>query len=662
MKYLSVLYHERSLTYLTLSLLAMSLGSSLFYNGQDFFWYAASLSLLTLAMTTTLIQLYRHGVPRSQNRFSTFMLLLMLLYWLYLAITVIYNPVHYLGILIFWWLSVFPLGFLIARLQNNEVFWSALFPVVITIGVLLCIYAIYQVIQYQIPPLATFLTKNLLAAFLNLLIFPLLSFILIPVITAKPTTRLHLLAYPVVGCFIFMLPVINSRGAWLAFTLGLMVFLIGWLTSCQFKKSNWRLWITLLGLIFIPIVLAEGFKIIYPSGAGDMASRLATLYDPDSAGYSRFVIWQPAWELFLQQPFKGIGLGTYFLTIPPTLDLNDISANFYVHNDYLQLALEGGIVAVILLFAIMLYTIWRFYTAWRWQRFDKNFLTITSLFSSIVTLGVHSFFTFNLYLIPTMLLAGLLLARFDQLSTFILEERNTNIKAYINLQQYLTARYFYPLVIIIATVLCIYFSAQAISFIQLDKAQKYAKSSDMEQAHDAYQLAQKVNPSFDTPFYSDADILRLSANSLTEQVNLKKAMYKEAEYLLEHARKLNPLRPQTPYVLGKVYEQLYPEKQGEIINLYDKSLRIDPRYLPARLAKADYLISLNQPELAYQVLESGINYNYKKLNPAFLNYLSLYQKMAELRGNEELAKTLQQRLEKYEKKYIEREQLKRQTE
>lgn len=648
-KTLSLFSDQTSLTYITLFLLFASLVSGLFFNGQHTFWYASSLFLLTAALASTLIQLYRHGVARTQIWLSA----LVLLYWLNLGITIIYNPVRYLGIVNFWWLGVFPIGFLIYRLQNQtELFWNVILSLTTVLAVLLCVYAIYQLVQFEIPPSATFLTKNSLAAFLNLLIFPLLSFALMPVVTGKPAQRLQLLLYPTICLFIFMLAIINSRGAWLAFILAMLLFITAWLCSAQFKKSSKMFWLVLLGLIIIPVSLAEVFKLLQHTGTSDVANRLATLYDPDKAGYGRFIIWQPAWDLFLQQPFKGIGLGTYFLAIQPYIHPKDVSAGFYVHNDYLQLALEAGIFALLLLLAIMLYSAWRFYRAWQWQRFDRNFLLLTAVFCSILTLGIHSFFTFNLYLIPVMILAGILLARFDHLASYLLDEHDTDITAYIDLQQHLPARYFYTVVAVVTLILWYNFGAQAVSAIELQHARKLAESGDVEQAHYAYKRAQKATPVLDIPYYADADLLRLSADALNEQTPRSKSMYLQAESLLMYARKLNPLRPQVPFLLGKVYEKLYPDKKSEIVNLYDMALRLNPQFISARLAKAEYLISINKPVLAYQVLKSGIGYTYKGLTADFMNYLSLLQKMAELNGEDTLAKSLQKRLSKYETRYL----------
>lgn len=647
-KTLSLFSNETSLTFITLFLLMASIVSGLFFNGQHTIWYASCLFLLITTLATTLIQLYRHGLARTQIWLSV----LIMLFWLYLGITNFYTPVRYLSIMNLWWLGVFPLGFLIYRLQNqSKMFWDAFLLLTTALGVVLCVYALFQVVHYNLPPLATFLTKNSLAAFLNLLIFPLLSIVLLPIVTHRDRSRLQFLAFPAVACFIFMLAVINSRGAWLAFILGFIIFLFGWLSSAQLKKSNRYFWLTIITVVAIPVGLAEGFKLLHDTGTVNVASRLATLYDPDAAGHGRFLIWQPAWTLFLEQPFKGIGLGTYFLAIQPYVH-PEVAGHYYVHNDYLQLAIEAGVAAVLLLFAIMAYTGWRYYHAWQRQRFDKNFLAITGLFCSLITLGVHSAFTFNLYLIPTMILAGVILARFDHLTSFLLGERDTNITAYLDLKQVVPARYFYPVVTIVTTILCYTFAAQAYSSLKLYQAHKLAESGKVEQAHYAYQRAQKITPVLDIPFYADADLLRLSADALNETSPRSKAMYLQAEALLEKAQKLNPLRPQTPFLLAKVYERLYPEKRGKIVVLYDKALKINPQFISARLAKAEYLIKLNQPELAYQVLHSGIGYTYMGLSADFMNYLSLYQKMTELRGDETMAKTLKQRLEHYEAQYL----------
>ena len=138
---------------------------------------------------------------------------------------------------------------------------------------------------------------------------------------------------------------------------------------------------------------------------------------------------------------------------------------------------------------------------------------------------------------------------------------------------------------------------------------------------------------------------------LSDRPELANKLLEEAKTLLVKADKLNPLRPQTAYILGLVLQQGHPQAQNEIIEAYQTALRRNPRFIPARLALVNYLHSHAKQDLAFQWLQDGIAYRYRQLSPAYLKLLEMTSVSAGRRGEEELAKTLSNLLAQYRQDY-----------
>jgi len=128
-----------------------------------------------------------------------------------------------------------------------------------------------------------------------------------------------------------------SRAAWLSGGLGLL------LGSYWLLNASWRLsLLSLLGLAGIGIGL----------GSPDLLAHVQSLLDPltGSAG-TRLQIWASGLEILRDAPWSGIGL-LHFESLYPLYQRGGIPAN-HIHNWYLQVALESGLPAALLLFALL---------------------------------------------------------------------------------------------------------------------------------------------------------------------------------------------------------------------------------------------------------------------------------------------------------------------
>jgi O-antigen ligase len=76
----------------------------------------------------------------------------------------------------------------------------------------------------------------------------------------------------------------------------------------------------------------------------------------------RFTAWRDSWQIILDFPWFGTGLGTYGQSMLVYQTAGRPEIYLQAHNDYIQLAAEGGVlvgVPIVILVVVMVRTIWR---------------------------------------------------------------------------------------------------------------------------------------------------------------------------------------------------------------------------------------------------------------------------------------------------------------
>ena len=626
-----------SLNHVNALLISGAFISSLLFNGIDLRFFALTFILLTGWIITITISGYRQGIAPG----NLLIPILVLLFWGWLGINIVFSQVLYLSIINFWWVGIFPLAFFVYSLSNNkDILYKYIFISLTIVIFLLCIYALIQLFIFHEHPRATFFNKNSLAALINLYFFPLLAASLL-----TNSKRQLIALFTVIFVFALLLGLINSRGALLAFLFSLAVMLL--LTVSAQKKPR----LLLPGLLVLAAFSTA--QLVLPSmplaTETGILENISTLQDTDSAGHSRFVIWEPAWKLFTQNVWTGIGLGTYFLTIPPYLHPDDHSAGYYVHNDYLQIGLETGLPGLILLLTILLSVLYRFTTTInKTPKQEPARLIFVALFASMLSLAIHSFFTFNLYIMPIMLSLGIILGHFNYLAARLQGLKLKNWRP-SNLSRPL---FYYLCLAAVTLSLVSYFASIGAAHHYQQKANRLAARNQLDEAHLALRLAQILAPRIDSVFFADANLLRKSALIVADNYPaFASDLLQEATELLDQAESLNTLRPHTPYIRGLVMEQTKPTNQAEIIATYQTALNRNPRFLPARIALARYLIKQDRTDAAEQVLQAGLEYSYRDVTPSYLELIYLNYTVAVHMGNSDLAQNLSALFDKYQQLY-----------
>jgi O-antigen ligase len=203
----------------------------------------------------------------------------------------------------------------------------------------------------------------------------------------------------------------NSRGGIISF-LCQTVFLIfaswtwysaGRVSSTDSRQPGWWSFVRtskvlrLLAILLIVGVLAAS---VVWMGGERLAEKLSDEKEfrqdtPDGA--SRIALWQASWKLIKQHPWTGVGFGAYFLAIPEYQMVSGKLKFDQAHNDYLDLAASGGIVAVGLVGWFIVLVLRRSRASWRSADVYRKAVCLGAL-AGILDVGVHSILDFCLQL------------------------------------------------------------------------------------------------------------------------------------------------------------------------------------------------------------------------------------------------------------------------
>ncbi len=599
--------------------LLIAVGAALRFNGAALSWYALALSALFLALGVRVFQAYETGLRLPCDALPV----LLVLFWAWLGLSVAWSPTPYLSLINVWWVGSLPFAFWLYRLAPEpDRLWRWLFSALVVLGAALAIYALVQFSILHVDPKATFLDRNSLAAFLNLLALPLATvyLCLAPGTPVHHGGRVRRATAPILMPVLLLLLVTvialsRSRGALLGLFLGSAIVLGAALTHARRPVTGtpplWPRLIVLAAVLFIGLLIANQLR------DGQVFTRLASLHDPAQAGADRFLIWGPSWHLLWHHPWLGSGLGTYWLVWPPYRLPMDASAGFYVHNDYLQLWIETGLPGLLLWLSVLASTVWLFLrllatgaTPATTPRHRQRTILAAGLLGGLGAMALHSFFTFNLYTQPILLLAGLLLGRLHTLATR--EDALGGPVLALRPRHHMSARGFHLLVVLVFILPLMQFASLALALNTAQRARAAMAQGHLRVANARFDLAETLAPGLDTTWYLHGEMLTRVLGQLPrgKQDAQRRILYALALKKLAHAQADNPLRPQIYTVRGDLYARnadlTGPTAWARAGVQYRKALQLDPRYLPARLALARLYARRGDAPQALATLKAGL--------------------------------------------------------
>lgn len=200
----------------------------------------------------------------------------------------------------------------------------------------------------------------------------------------------------------------NSRGGILAFacqTIFLLFTSLTWYSARFLSRDGGRqhTWLAFIqGSVLVRtlvIVLLCGTLIagVFWMGGEQLASKLSSQASTQEHldGSTRHEIWNSSWKLIKEQPWTGVGFGAYFLAIPKYQSGSGRMKLEQAHNDYLDLAANGGLIAVILGAWFIAMIFWRARSSLRSHDSYRRAASLGSV-AGILSVAVHSLVDFGL--------------------------------------------------------------------------------------------------------------------------------------------------------------------------------------------------------------------------------------------------------------------------
>jgi len=119
-------------------------------------------------------------------------------------------------------------------------------------------------------------------------------------------------------------------------------------------------WVRALGVALVIVTLT--FAVLWMGGESlnkKLESQNSITTEEGTDGNTRKEIWHASWDLFKQNPWTGVGFGTYFLGVTKYYVSSGRLRLETAHNDYLDLAANGGLIAIVLALWLAGSIVWR---------------------------------------------------------------------------------------------------------------------------------------------------------------------------------------------------------------------------------------------------------------------------------------------------------------
>lgn len=300
------------------------------------------------------------------------------------------------------------MAFFVGR-RAGEAHAKSLFVAALGFGAFLAAWALWQRAHGAARASALFETPATLAAIANLL--------LLPALVVAALQRARVLAAISAAFLAAALFAAGSRGAWLAFCLGLLAAL---LAARRMGSAVGR---TALAVPLIGLAAGGALAVLAtllqarPSMPADPATSMFGQAAVDSA-VDRLGMYELALDhLAPGSLLTGIGyLGFYYVHETGSQALRTIApgSTYFVHNDYLQALLELGLPGVALLIAVVVLPV---VAAWRYRDGSQGRRVLAAaLVAALVSMAAHAAVDYPFYVPACLVAYGAALGILDRIT------------------------------------------------------------------------------------------------------------------------------------------------------------------------------------------------------------------------------------------------------
>jgi O-antigen ligase len=599
---------------------------ALLFKGPQIEFFAVTQILLVIWLGWVVLQSHRSGLSIPKTSLA----LCLTLFWLWLAISLLWSTAPSISVINFWWVGSLVLVFWLYTLTpDRDALWSHVAIILLVLGLVLALMGIYQVYILEQMARSVFETRNTHAAFLNLMAVPASGYLLL-LMADKRAARRHAVLLAAVLYILFLgIFVAAGRGASVSLALSL-----GVLVALTIRQASSR------GIVLLLALLAVAFLTTKISH-GELSERIAHLaQDP-----TRRMIWESSWNMLKASPWHGIGLGLYYLAFPPYRNPMDNSGGFFAHNDYLQVWIETGFPGLLLLLAVLLAALWLLTRALSVKTMNASIrFELTGLFCGLLAVAGHSFVDFNLYILSIMMISGLVMGRFHQLAAHELKSASIRIRFFP-----LIGKQAFPVIVVLLLLIpAMYFVSLGMANSFYSKALTQSREGKLQEADKSLTTAESLTPADDRTLIAHADLYRHAITLLpSDAEGSKKLLYEDALKFLEEAQRDNPLRGLTFVIRGRLYQQnpgLANDDGYELAaESFRRALKLDPRLFQGRMDYVTLLLQGGRKEEALQTLEEGVKYYYPDM-PGLIPFYSLTARLRRETGDVERAEVMEDKV------------------
>jgi hypothetical protein len=333
--------------------------------------------------------------------------ILMLAYLAWLGIAVWWSSIPGVSWLAGWVLAGLPIAYLTWGLTPNpDKVWGMLRTALLLAGPAFALWGLGQVItSYGLgQPVGPLVDKNAFAALMNLFWF----MASVHFIGKMPDRGLHWrMILPALGLLLIAMTLFaaESRGATLTWLLLMPFVLWAGYRGTHNKRA----------IIIVLAIALTGYLSSANLLGLNVGHRTLNL-EQDASTSARLMMWKSSAQIALDNPITGTGLGTFAAHYPAYRDPREnTTSGGSAHNDYIQLAAEGGIPALVLLLGILMGLLLQLKRSLALKHSPHTLLEATGLLLGVLALFIHANLNFIFNFAFMNILAGLFAARAIQL-------------------------------------------------------------------------------------------------------------------------------------------------------------------------------------------------------------------------------------------------------
>lgn len=369
----------------------------------------ASDSLQTATVISLIIAALGYAVSMGKLAFKyNGLSVLILCLWGVAAVSVIASEVTFVSLIYFFFFSVFPLTFLLFSSVDatNLLKPLRLIILLLAIGSLIQFYCMPQMLKFGGThwPLED---NNSLAA---ILASGALMFI------GESLRGGRWTYHHIAAASVLFAGLMTTGGVAVFFGFFLVLGVMTWMAGGRvLRLSSYRpVGFFMVAVAVLMCAMTTSDTSIYHfiskwSGSVDIFVNTG-LHEPNRVSGSRLLIWESALGIFKGHIWTGTGIGTFFLYYPEVRSIHDDSAGFTAHNDLVQFAVEMGFLAPLLALIIVGFVVCKTIRKLRDLSNPQDRLNFLVPFAVFGLIMGHSLVNFNMYVLPTLMIVGMMLA------------------------------------------------------------------------------------------------------------------------------------------------------------------------------------------------------------------------------------------------------------